>query len=444
MTHRRMSLWLWLAAMVFVLCAIATTAAAQPEAGVGARGQGGHETAERAAAPASRAIEWPKRDAMIVRGVEVGPWSLLRISSWGIGGSPSDRGAAALMAEALGVEPDTIRFEEDGAIVVRMPAGELLPTAGLAGKPVAACEVLSAKRRDDGDADLERTTFVLYEPKRAEAGNTEANDAEATEAAGAAARGLVVLLPGMFGTPEPVIDSMVGQLRERGWHVLRMLTHSSRFTERAGFTLAPDGDIEGVAAQVAAVLGDRAAECAFAVEKACEFFASARPTLPVDRRVAFGMSGGGMVLPTVVAREPDVYKAAVFVGAGCDFAAIAMDSNYAEWIDAVRVSWTGDPADADRARFTEAYLAAATLDSYHTALVMRDIPALMLHGISDRAVPAATGDLLWQRLGEPERWTVPAGHEVLFMAYLPTRAAEVLDWMEQATVPASSAPRPSP
>jgi len=226
--------------------------------------------------------------------------------------------------------------------------------------------------------------------------------------------------------------------------VLRMLTHSSRFTERAEFVLAPGGDIAGVAAQVAEVLGDRAAECAFAVEKACEFFASTRPALPVDRRIAFGMSGGGMVLPTVVAREPDAYKAAVFVGAGCDFAAITMDSNYAEWIDAVRVSWAGDPTEADRTRFTDAYLDAATLDSFHTAMFMRDIPALMLHGISDRAVPAATGDLLWHRLGEPERWTVPAGHEVLFLAYLPARAADVLDWMEQATGSSSTSPAPSP
>ncbi|QKK07337.1 MAG: prolyl oligopeptidase family serine peptidase [Planctomycetota bacterium] len=372
-----------------------------------------------------REIAWPERAARVVRPLEVGPWTLYRVGPWDLGRSAGDEAASGLVAAILEVDPETIQLEKSGSIVVAMPEGELLPTAGLAGKPAAACEVVSAKALADGAHELERTAFVLYNPSDP-AG--EDSDAERPD-------GLVVLLPGMFGTPEPVIDSVVGQLRGRGWHVLRMLTHSSRFTQRAEFVVVPGGEVETVAAQVAGVLGDRAAECAFAVEAACGFFAKSSPGLPVQRRVALGMSGGGMILPTVVAREHDAYKAAVFVGAGCDFAAIAMDSNYTDWIDAVRVTWQEEPTANDRAAFTEAYLAAAELDSYHTALAMTDIPTLMLHGMADRAVPAATGDLLWNRLGEPERWTVPAGHEVLFLAYLPSRAADMLDWIEQAVVP---------
>lgn len=415
---------------MLVLCAATDLAPAQPQPGAGV--QGSNHAAESAPATNPGPVQWPKRVAVLARALEVGPWALRRVSWWKTDESAEeDRAAAAMLAERLGVDAGTIHVEESGAIVVRMPAGQLLPTAGLAGKPIAACEVLSAAPREDGDTDLERTAFVLYEPRhRRNDGNAPVASADERPV-----RGLVVLLPGMFGTPEPVIDSMVGQLRDRGWHVLRMLTHSSRFTERVEYTLTPGREVELVAAAVADELGDRAAECGYAVEMACEYFATQHPMLPVDRRVAFGMSGGGMVLPTVVAREPEAYKAAVFVGAGCDFAAIAMDSNYADWIDAVRISWEGEPTDADRARFTNAYLAAATLDSYNTAPMMRDIPSLMLHGIGDRAVPAATGDLLWNRLGEPERWTVPAGHEVLFLAFLPSRAVDVLDWMVQAAAP---------
>lgn len=389
------------------------------------------ETQEtRTAADEPREIVWPERAARAVRPLEVGPWTLYRVGPWDLGRSAGDEAASGLVAAMLGVDPETIQLEKSGSIVVAMPEGELLPTAGLAGKPVAACEVVSARAAADGAYAMERTAFALYTPSEGE------GDGETERPVG-----LVVLLPGMFGTPEPVIDSVVGQLRGRGWHVLRMLTHSSRFTQRAEFEVEAGGEVAGVAAEIAGVLGDRAAECAFAVEAACGYFASNSPGLPVDRRVALGMSGGGMILPTVVAREHDVYKAAVFVGAGCDFAAIAMDSNYADWIDAVRVTWKGEPTAADRAGFTEAYLESAALDSYHTALAMRDIPALMLHGMGDRAVPAATGDLLWRRLGEPERWTVPAGHEVLFLAYLPSRAADVLDWIEHAVTP-SAAPSP--
>lgn len=397
---------------------------------VGAQGDRAEEMQEaRIGADGPREIVWPERAARLVRPLEVGPWTLYRVGPWDLGISADDRATRDLVAAMLEADPESVQLEESGSIVVAMPEGELLPTAGLAGKPVAACEVVSARAVADGEYELERTAFALYNPS---------DDAEADEDRPG---GLVVVLPGMFGTPEPVIDSVVGQLRGRGWHVLRMLTHSSRFTQRAEFVVVPGGDVEGVAAEVAAVLGDRAAECAFAVEAACGFFAQASPGLPVDRRVALGMSGGGMILPTVVAREHDAYKAAVFVGAGCDFAAIAMDSNYADWIDAVRVTWQGEPTAEDRAGFTGAYLASAALDSYHTALGMMDIPALMLHGMGDRAVPAATGDLLWERLGEPERWTVPAGHEVLFLAYLPSRATDVLDWIERAVVP-SSAPTP--
>ena len=390
------------------------------------------ETQEtRTAADEPREIVWPERAARVVRPLEVGPWTLYRVGPWDLGRSAGDKAASGLVAAMLEVDPETIQLEKSGSIVVAMPEGELLPTAGLAGKPVAACEVVSARAVADGAYEIERTAFALYNPSE------DAGDGEGVERPG----GLVVLLPGMFGTPEPVIDSVVGQLRGRGWHVLRMLTHSSRFTQRAEFVVEAGGDVAGVAAEIAGVLGDRAAECAFAVEAACGYFASTSPGLPVDRRVALGMSGGGMILPTVVAREHDVYKAAVFVGAGCDFAAIAMDSNYADWIDAVRVTWKGKPTAEDRAGFTEAYLESAALDSYHTALAMRDIPTLMLHGMGDRAVPAATGDLLWRRLGEPERWTVPAGHEVLFLAYLPSRAADVLDWIEHAVTPSAT---PSP
>jgi len=364
-------------------------------------------------ATVGEAIPWPSRAAVVVRELEVGPWELKWVGPLGIGGLEADREDRAIIAGSLAVEEDRVEFEGEGSIMVRMPQGKLSRTARLAGKPAAAFECLTADPRDDGKHQLQRTWFVLYEPR----------------GEGSQTRGVVLLLPGMFGTPEPVIDPLVGKLRDRGWHVLRMLTHSSRFTEKGSYTLDP-AEPTGLAKEIADELGDRAAECAIATEAVCARIARAMPGVPIGARVGLGMSGGGMVMPTVVAREHDAYKLAVFIGAGCDYAAIAMDSNYADWIDAVRIGWEGEPTEQARVAFTDAYRSAARFDSYATAPLMADIPTLMLQGELDQAVPASLGDLLWGRLGEPERWTMPATHETLFLAYLPERVEELLDWLD--------------
>ncbi|MBK7403753.1 MAG: alpha/beta hydrolase [Phycisphaerales bacterium] len=385
-----------------------------------------HSASAQPAAPATGVVEgapleWPARATSMVRELEVGPWQLEWVSMFGPPQAESDRADAAAIAEQIGCDAAAVKFEGPGSVLVRMPQGELTRTARAAGKPAAAYEYISADARPDGRWQMQRTWFALYEPRT--------KDAQSSEG-----RGLVVLLPGMFGTPEPVIDSMVGMLRQRGWHVLRMLTHSSRFTEQAMFMLDPAGDLEAQARAAAAEFGDRAAECAMSVDAVCAEIGSSRPGVPVGRRVGLGMSGGGMILSTVIAHDRDAYDSAVFIGAGCDFAQIAMDSNYTDWINAVRVSWPeGGRTPAAEARFTDAYRGAATFDSYSTAPRLAGLPMLMVQGTVDLAVPTAMGDLLWERLGEPERWSEALGHETLFLVYLPMKAGKVLDWIDDHT-----------
>lgn len=404
----------WIAACLATLCPASHALAMQPAA----------EAAPiPAVAEAGASLPWPTREVSLVREVEVGPWQLRWVGSFPLGGLEADASdAAALLDEAEGGSSE-IFFEGEGSVVVRMPMGEPSAGARIAGKPAAAYEYLSGAPVHAAEGEealqLQRTWFALYEPKGK------------GKAAPSAAKGMVVLLPGMFGTPEPVIDSLVGMLRARGWHVLRMLTHPSRFTEKASYAIVPDGDIAAVAGEIAAEFTDRAGECAFAVEAVCARIGADRPGVPVDRRVGLGMSGGGMILSTVIAGELDAYKAAVFVGAGCDFAKVALESNYTDWIDSVRIAWQGEPERADREAFTRAYRDLARLDSYATAPLLEGLPMLMLHGESDQAVPAAAGDLLWERLGRPERWAAPLGHEALFLVYLPTRAAAMLDWLDE-------------
>lgn len=257
---------------------------------------------------------------------------------------------------------------------------------------------------------LQRTAFAVYEPQTRAPGKPPAPIPQKHW------RGTALLLPGMFGTPELVIDEFTRRLRGDGWWVVRMLSQPSRFTERVEFAIDGSADPVPAAAQIADRLSARAAECAYAAHAAMARLEDIRPELAQMPRVAVGNSGGAMTLPTVVALEPDRYAAAILVGGAADYWLISLRSNYRQLIGAIRVDWIGAQPTLEQHRaFDLAYLNAAPLDPYHAAAVLRGKPVLMLHAALDRAVPAALGDLLWRRLGEPRRTIVNYGHEFLFM-----------------------------
>lgn len=268
--------------------------------------------------------------------------------------------------------------------------------------------------------ELQRTWFALYDPY-----GIDADDS----------RGTIVLLPGMFGTPEPVIESVIKSQRARGWSVLRMMSHPSRFTERLEVPVDADDPTE--AAEIfASHLTDRAAECAFATEAAVDHARTLRPDLDDKPVVLLGMSGGAIALPTVHALRPDLYDGAILVAGGVNFLGINLESNYASFIDAIHAQWGpegGDPVPPtpdQRDALVQAYTERAHLDGYYLAERLTDKPTLIIHGSSDRAVPAHLGEQLWERAGRPERWTFPVGHELVFLA-LPTQTGRMDRWIAE-------------
>jgi predicted esterase len=264
---------------------------------------------------------------------------------------------------------------------------------------------------------LERTWFAAFDPIFEDGADPKP-------------RGTALLMPGLFGTPEGTLGQLTTQLRKHGWVVLRMMSQPSRFTEQVEFELNAGNDLEAQAKHIAEVLGDRAAECAFAAQAAFAHLEEKRPELKNLPRIAIGFSGGAMTLPTVVAREPDRYSASIMVGGGCDYWLMNQKSNYRGLVDAIHEKWDGgEPTAADRARLDELYLKNAPLDSYHTAQVLKGKKVLLIQGTADLAVPSPLGDLLWERLGKPDRWLVDgAGHEVLFMM-LPQKFEKMMEWL---------------
>jgi predicted esterase len=291
------------------------------------------------------------------------------------------------------------------------------PAAGAANAPGPAPSAIS----------IQRTWFAYYDP------------APAADGTPREPRGVVLIMPGLLGTPRGTFELAFAAMRQRGWAVLRMLAQPSRFLERTVVVLDAD-DLEGTAQRIARDYSERAAECAFAVEAAFDYIESIRPGLASLPRVALGGSGGAMTLPTVVAREPGRYAAAVMLAGGADLWLITSRSNYADMIGATALRYRDRAlTDDEHRRLDELYLQHAPLDPFHTAKALHGKHVLMLHGAGDRAVPADLGDVLWERLGRPERWSFPVGHELLFMG-LPSQFPRILDWLDAALPPPGAPP----
>lgn len=326
-------------------------------------------------------------------------------------------GVTAPRPPLVHVGPGSILFRELPP-EQRSPGGFGIGPSAVAGAKAEVFRFVSGEVDDAGNLRLSTTWFAYYAP-------SVKPDAP---------RAVLMLVPGMFGTPEPVIDPLIMQLRASGWGVLRMLCLPSRFTEDVFINVAP-GDARSPG-NVASIFSDRAAEASFAADAAWQYLESRRPEVKKAPKAALGMSGGAMTLPTTLALHPDRYDAAVIIGGGCDFWLISQRSNYRRMIDSIKLVVPSDAPPnwpTSSAEFDRAYLDAAPFDSFNTALATRSIRWLIIQGGADQAVPASLGEILWKRLGSPERWMRAAGHEALFMA-LPMDFKAIVDWLAWAAL----------
>lgn len=338
----------------------------------------------------------------------------------------------ATLAAGLGIER-SYKFQAEGAgcylFVHSPPIGDQESPKLKDSEPELFFKFISAQYAEDQDGqstaedhvELERTWFTYRTPKDDEP-----------------AIGTLVLMPGMFGTPEPVIEGLERYVRSKGWAVLRMLSHPSRFTERQQFAVHDDREPE-LTQQIAEMFDTRTAEAAYAASSALKHVHEQFPDNADKPVVLLGMSGGAMILPTVYMYDQDLYDAGIMIAGGGNFLEINTRSNYAKWIDAIDLD--ADPSDPEiqrpetdqLKRLTKLYLSESKLDSLHSAYSMHSTPVLMLHANNDKAVPASTGDALYEALGKPERWVYPVGHELIF-AGLPLQIPKIERWMREQVI----------
>ena len=440
-----------LALMLAAALSLASRAIAQPEELKGAK----HSPLERLpsfevqptwTAPADLAFvditkAWPARVARagargVIREFD-GPIHTWRSDRWFFQKAtldPEDREDIAAWENIGGpVAGAEMELERVGSFIVgfseaRRRFGTTAPMdVALRGYRFISAERVAASHEGDPDRLLlSRTSFVMYDPLGAGSARDHAVAMPPDQW-----KGFAVLMPGIFGTPDPVLDAMTRHLRQKGYWVLRMLAQSSRFTEHLEISIDPDGQMEDAAELAASTLGDRAAECAYAVQAVAEHVLAQEPALTKLPRVIVGGSGGAISLPTVVALEPSKYKAAIMIAGGVDYWLINLRSNYARGVGAIIANWTRPPTDEEQRRFDRAYLAHAPLDGFNTVGAMRTMPVFTYYGSVDLAVQSTLADLAWERLGRPDRKVVPLGHEWLF-GTLGGSFTDMTDWLDRA------------
>jgi hypothetical protein len=245
-------------------------------------------------------------------------------------------------------------------------------------------------------------------------------------------RGVAVIVPGTFGYPPELYETWSDDLRGRGWSVLRLLSQPSRFTEQILVDVEPGrGAHEGGA--FASHADDRTAECAYAVEAGVAHMTELDGRLEGKPRAILGFSGGAILLPAVVARNPSAYDTAVIVAGGANAAGISIDSTFMKQF-IKSVFFTFEDEAVDRPAFERAYLEHASLDGYHAAAQFdKDTRVLVVDGSFDKAVPFSSSGLLVDRFEQggltPVRRTYPTNHVMLFMS-LGEMVGQVNEWVD--------------
>ncbi|MEO0512166.1 MAG: hypothetical protein AAF108_04635 [Planctomycetota bacterium] len=206
------------------------------------------------------------------------------------------------------------------------------------------------------------------------------------------------------------------------------------------------GDARGLAAEtVEALLSEYTATTAdryvsasaTAVADGCELVFERWAGLREGPIAVVGLSAGSQTAPAVALRIEErrgrPVDAFVAFAGGADFLSVADDSVLrgflVDWVDT-----TGTPIDsAVVGRVKAAFRERAALDPFSLAPSLRGVPSLCVQASGDRFISKPFADLLWERLGRPERWTFRGGHVTLFWRLqLGAIDDRLLDWIEGA------------
>ena len=251
---------------------------------------------------------------------------------------------------------------------------------------------------------------------------------------GVTPRGTILHMAGLGSMEyeQPLLDD----LSRRGWYVLRIATPRVWWFDARVFPVNSRADIPEVGKQLARTIDDLVAESAYAAEAALDYIRAQRPEVPLTPLVMVGCSAGSLAAPAVVARQPDAFSAAVFVGGGANLLEISQTSDLTD--GGIQITWpphppgsSAPPSPAWQRELFDAYLQNSTLDPAHSARALVHTPVLVVDANLDSTVPAKNAWLLWQSLGKPDRYNQALGHRALFFT-LGSQSGRIGEWIDGA------------
>ena len=241
-----------------------------------------------------------------------------------------------------------------------------------------------------------------------------------------AARGLIVHLGGSKYVRRALLAD--------GWVVLSASNTGRCLQRRANpisFEIERGEKLKQAATQIATVFDDELADWPYSLEAVLQYLADHRPDVRQTPAAIMGFSIGALALPAVVARLPDDFGAAVLVAGGANLLEISHRTSKPD--SGIVLRWVGDPPrQEDWQELYAAYVEHARLDPYHTAAALTSMPVLIYHGHYDQVVPAATGEMLFARLGEAQRYAFPVGHRQMLRLVMLVQAGRIAEWTQAA------------
>lgn len=177
------------------------------------------------------------------------------------------------------------------------------------------------------------------------------------------------------------------------------------------------------------------ADQAYIVEAALAHTRRMFPRVP-NKAVLVGVSFGALVGVPSVAKNPAAFDAAVFIAGGTQLGTVVAGSGllHVPKNDSDNLARHPMLTPSQLVQLEQDYLAFSRLDAYHTAPLLRGVPTLLIDAANDGVVPPRFADQLWDRLGNPERWTINAGHSYLIYT-LDNYSSDVVSWINHTTKP---------
>lgn len=245
-------------------------------------------------------------------------------------------------------------------------------------------------------------------------------------------RGLIVCFHSLGGLSYE--RAVLYELQRRGW-MLVVAEFPWGAAASSTWDVQP-ATAESVGKTLAAGIDARLLRAAISAGAVCAYLRDTTPALAGKPTLVWGASAGSFAAPAAARRLHA--DGLVLVGSGANILDVAQKSTFFNGGIVLRPTGVRErdtPALIDRV--IEAYRDHAALDPYALAPYLVRVPTLMIHAGEDDIVPAREGDLLWDRLGKPERWTLSCGHEMLFWR-LGSLAQDIADWVD--LLPASPGP----